>query len=102
MLNHERRWDYVCLLALAGDHDNGILPSIPAMACELRHSHERMSDIIAQFIDAGLVDIVSRYGEVLTLQPHNWTGRQYQSDTSTDRVRKHRSERRAVNNHEAE
>ena len=85
---HFRTW--ITVLLVAGEHPEGILPSIDDLACELRCAPPRAEQLIGDLIDWGLVDIVSRTGDGPILQPHNWNARQFQSDNSTERSRKHR------------
>ena len=50
-----------------------------------------LSDLRA-LIDAGLIEVVDED----TLTPHNWKGRQYESDVSTSRVQRFRKQERNV------
>lgn len=93
--SHFRAW--IIILQVAGEHENGILPSIPDLACELRRTVPHTEQIIDELIDWGLIDILERSGDVLVLQPHNWDQRQFRSDSekSTERVRRHREKKEA-------
>lgn len=73
------------LLCLASKHD-GKLPSNDDIAFCLRMSVQDAAQHVDDLILAGLVDIDSNGSK----SPHNWNGRQYASDSSADRVRKHR------------
>lgn len=84
-----RVWDIVLLIA--GKHPDGILPPIQDVACDLRCTVVEAQAVIDELIMRGLIDIVRRAGDSITLRPHNWDQRQFKSDTSTDRVRAHRN-----------
>jgi hypothetical protein len=75
---------WVNLLCLAGQN-SGQLPSIDDIAFRLRLSAQDAEQQISDLILAGLIDITST-GRA----PHNWAKRQFVSDHSTERVRKHR------------
>jgi len=83
---------WINLLALAGRHPQGHLPAIEDIAFKLRMSSQDAQLQINILIDVGLIDILTRSSDAITLQPHNWEKRQFKSDSevSTDRVRKHR------------
>ena len=76
---------WVNLLCMACQSD-GILPRTDDMAFRLRISTHDAQQQIDELIGLGLVDIRADS----KLEPHNWTKRQFVSDTSTDRVRKFR------------
>lgn len=78
------------LLCLAAEH-NGVLPDIPDVAFELRRSEEATKKLLDDFIERELLD-VTEHG----VSPHNWSGRQYKSDVSTDRVKRFRQRTRNV------
>jgi hypothetical protein len=73
------------LLCLASQHD-GVLPSNDDIAFRLRVSAQDAQGYIDELILAGLIDIRADGART----PHNWETRQFVSDTSTERVRKHR------------
>jgi hypothetical protein len=75
---------WVNLLCLANMGD-GKLPSIDDIAFRLRLSVQDAGQQVADLILAGLLDITN-----LGTEPHNWSKRQFVSDCSTERVRKHR------------
>ena len=75
---------WVNLLCIASQ-SGGILPSIDDIAFRLRMSVHDAEQQISDLILAGLIDITDA-----GRSPHNWSGRQFQSDCSTERVRKHR------------
>lgn len=76
-----------CLASACG----GALPAAGDIAFKLRKSEAETSKIINGLLDAKLLD---RDGE--TFLPHNWNGRQFKSDVSTDRVQHHRQRKRNV------
>jgi hypothetical protein len=84
------RWSWVAVLCVASKND-GKLPEVQHLALMLRVSKQRAAAILNTLQDAGLVDR-SETGFV----PHNWDGRQYKSDVSTDRVKRFRSNKRNV------
>ncbi len=84
-----RVWDIVLLIA--GKSPDGTLPPIQDIACDLRCTVVEAQAVIDELIMKGLLDIVRRAGESITVRPHNWDQRQFKSDTSTERVRAHRN-----------
>lgn len=80
---------WVNLLCLAAERD-GQLPSIDDMAFQLRLSVHEAQQQIDDLILAGLVDIQPDK----SLSPHNWNLRQFKSDTSADRTRKYRENKK--------
>lgn len=84
------RW-WFNMLCLAGEHE-GRLPSITDMAAEFRMSPKAMKQIVATLMDAGLLEEV----EHDTYEPHNWASRQFKSDVSSERVKRHRERQRNV------
>lgn len=75
---------WVNLLCLAGQN-GGMIPSIDDIAFKLRMSAQDAESHVSDLILAGLIDITEN-GRT----PHNWSARQFQSDCSTERVKKHR------------
>jgi hypothetical protein len=82
---------WVNLLCVASRND-GILPALDDLSFMLRQSSDSLSDSLSELIRHGLID-ESEQG----LTPHNWSTRQYQSDNSAERVRKHREAKRHSN-----
>lgn len=80
---------WVNLLCLAGK-GGGILPSIADISFHLRMSETDARAVVDELIMCGLIDITPEQ----KLTPHNWTGRQYVSDTSKERVRRYRERRK--------
>jgi len=79
-----RHW--VNCLCLSGK-GNGALPALNGMAFGLRISEAEALQVISDLEKVGLID----RGKDGALSPHNWNGRQYVSDTSTDRVHRFRN-----------
>lgn len=82
------RWQWVAVLC-AASKNGGAVPSVADLAFSLRMSEDEASAILGALQMAGLVDDVEG-----GLVPHNWEGRQYQSDTSAERMRRHRDKKR--------
>jgi len=81
---------WVNLLALTKEND-GLLPSVEDIAFRLRMSDGEAEGLIETLVSRGLLETD---GERLT--PHNWNGRQYKSDVSTERVQRFRETKRNV------
>ena len=81
---------WVNLLCVGAGND-GILPPAADIAFAVRLSEKDSSKAIAELIARGLID---RDGETLTI--HNWADRQRRSDTSKDRMQRHRERSKAV------
>ena len=80
------RWRWVELLCLASE-TKGKLPSISHVAYLTKVSVCDAQATIDELIMAGLIDIQPDKSLVM----HNWSRRQYESDDSKGRVRKHRT-----------
>lgn len=78
------------LLCVACVND-GILPPLGDIAFALRVSESEADKIIKALIAAKLIDETEA-----GLSPHNWNGRQYKSDVSTERVQQFRERQRNV------
>lgn len=61
------------------------LPPVEQVAWTLRMSEPDVKDKLADLRKRGLIDAVSG-----TFQPHGWNSRQYVSDVSSERVKRHR------------
>lgn len=81
---------WVNLLCLASRND-GRLPSVSDIAFALRMSEDEALKILTALVDVELID--KNKG---CFAPHNWNGRQYKSDVSTDRVKRFRKRRSTV------
>jgi hypothetical protein len=80
---------WVNLLCVSSKHD-GILPSVHDLAFMLRKTDKEVIRLLDQLIAARLIDDIGSG----ILVPHNWNGRQHRSDTSNDRVKRHRERKR--------
>lgn len=81
---------WVGMLCVASKH-KGVLPSSDDLAFFLRVKQSQVAVLLAQLVNAGLLD-KKEDGKYV---PHNWEGRQYLSDGSADRVKRHREKRAA-------
>jgi DNA-binding transcriptional ArsR family regulator len=81
---------WVNLLCIASKN-GGVIPyNYSQLAFRLRKDKSQMEKHLTVLIEAGLMD----QGE--TLHPHNWSGRQYESDSSATRVKRYRERKRNV------
>lgn len=71
--------------------NDGALPALKDLAFTLRLAPTKAAQILAQLHEAGLLDKTET-----GFTPHNWSGRQYKSDVSTDRVKRFRKRERNV------
>lgn len=85
-----KTWFNLCCLTSQND---GALPAIEDVAFKLRLKSEKLNDRIRSLTQAGLIDVDA---DGVTLRPHNWSGRQYKSDVSTERVQRFRKQQRNV------
>lgn len=85
---------WVNLLAVASRHD-GVIPAgdLPFI---LRMPEARVLAGVRALVERDLLDDREE-----VLAPHNWTGRQFQSDDSAERVRRLRARRRAADSNGA-
>lgn len=81
---------WIGILCVASKND-GALPPFDDIALMLRMKPEKLQPELEKLIAAGLID-----HDDDGLRPHNWEGRQYKSDVSTDRVKRFRSGKRNV------
>ena len=81
---------WINLLCLASKND-GILPQIADIAFALRLQPPKATHLMQTLTAAGLIDQMPN-GD---MKPHNWDGRQFKNDNSTDRVQKYREKRKA-------
>lgn len=79
------RWQWVALLCVASKN-GGKLPAIAHVAVTLRLPPQRAAAVLVELHQAELLDKLDDG----TFVPHNWNGRQYQSDSSAERMRRHR------------
>lgn len=83
---------WINLLAVAS-REGGILPPVEKLAFALRVSKHEMQSRLEDLVLVGLIDI-RKDGRH---EPHNWLSRQWKSDDSSARVRKHRATKRKCN-----
>jgi hypothetical protein len=83
-----RAWFNLMCIASAND---GTLPALKDLAFTLRLAPTKAAQILAQLHAAGLLDKTET-----GFAPHNWNGRQYKSDVSTERVKRFRQHKRNV------
>lgn len=75
----------LCLASANG----GEMPSLADMSFKLRMSEKQVVDSLQKLVDAGLVDELDGVST-----PHNWSGRQYESDSAAERMRRHRAKKK--------
>lgn len=78
---------WVSLLSVAAENE-GLIPPLETLKRLLKARLDHLSAGVERLLDSGLID-----RKDAGYAPHNWNERQYKSDTSTDRVRKHREKR---------
>ena len=83
-----RAW--INLLCVASQNE-GILPQVEELAFLLRVKPAKANVLLEELRVVGLLDEID--GRIV---PHNWKGRQYQSDNSTARVKRFRNGQRNV------
>jgi hypothetical protein len=83
------RWAWIEMLCLASKND-GVLPPVEQIAFAVRSSVNDTQSDLDELILAGLIDIAPDG----RLTPHNWSERQFVSDNSTERSRKHRENKK--------
>jgi hypothetical protein len=84
------RWHWVAFLCVASKNQ-GDLPPLDDIAIQLRVTTGKATEIIGVLVKAGLLDKTET-----GFAPHNWNGRQYKSDVSTERVKRFRNAKRNV------
>lgn len=78
------------LWCLASQND-GVLPAADDIAFKLRMKPAKVEEILSRLGECGLID-----SDETSLRPHNWAGRQFKSDVSNERVKRHRNGKRNV------
>lgn len=71
--------------------NGGTLPHDGDLAFALRMSEPKVRAMISWLTEAGLID-----HDETGRRPHNWDARQFKSDVSTERVKRHRNAKRNV------
>ena len=87
-----RAWHNCLLIA----DDTGTLPSIRNVAVHMRMSITDAEQILIDLVEAELIDADVLEG-VRGYKMHGWAKRQYVSDISTERSKKHRARKAATN-----
>lgn len=85
---HRAWFNLMCVASANG----GVLPSEAVIGVKLRLAPAKVTAILSDLTAAGLLD---KAGDG-TFIPHNWNGRQYKSDVSTERVKTFRERSRNV------
>jgi hypothetical protein len=88
-----RQW--VNILCLVSRQNTPTLPDIEDLAFSLRLTEKATQRVVDELVLAHLLDHTEQ-----GLEPHNWRGRQYKSDVSTDRVKRFRAKSETL--HETE
>lgn len=83
-----RAWFNLCCLTSA---NGGTFPNVKVILLKLRLSKVRLASVLAELKEAGLID-----EDEAGVRPHNWNGRQFKSDVSTERVKQYRERQRNV------
>lgn len=71
--------------------NGGKLPCFDDIAFGLRMEHDAAVTLLDELVAVGLLD-----HDDAGLRPHNWDSRQYVSDSSAERVKRHREKRKAL------
>lgn len=82
--------NWVNCLCLAA-RNNGFIGDISTVSFAFRCGQKQASEMLQQLDSYGLLD--KKFGKYT---PHNWFKRQYKSDISTERVKRHRQKKRNV------
>lgn len=72
--------------------NDGKLPSLDFIAIKFRLNEARTNKLLVELERCGFLD----RDDDGTLRPHDWDERQFQSDTSNERVKRHRQRKRNV------
>lgn len=76
---------WVGLMAIASEND-GAIPNVNDLKLMLGMRLDHVKEGLNRLISGGLVDVLE-----VGYEPHNWSKFQYKSDTSNERVAKHRA-----------
>jgi len=86
-------WINLLCLASRSPERGTIQMQLPDLAFALRMDDQAVHDMLSDLVSRGLVHEMDGSFEI-----HNWQGRQYDSDSSTERVRKHREDAKRSGN----
>lgn len=78
-------------LLCAASRNDGIVPCVADLAFLLRRDETKLAGDLDALMAVGLLDEIEG-----AVTPHNWNGRQFQSDKSTERVKRYRNGQRNV------
>lgn len=84
---HRAWWTLMCVASANG----GALPPTADIALRLRLKPAKVAEWITKLVQAKLIDNCDG-----VFRPHNWDDRQFISDSSTERVKRHRDKKRNV------
>lgn len=87
--------NWVNLLCVAAKND-GKLPSNDDLAFALRMDVIAIESLLDRLLIAGLIDVMKGGENGKHIAPHNWSKRQYKSDTSNERVKRYRERTKNV------
>jgi hypothetical protein len=90
LLPEPLRWIWISFLCIASKN-GGAIPKIEIVALSLRVKPTRAAEYLTRLVNAGLIDRTET-----GFEPHNWNGRQFKSDVSTERVKRCRELKRNV------
>lgn len=94
------RWIWVAFLCIASKN-GGVLPAIEIIALNLRVKTTRAAEYLTRLVGAGLID-----NDDGVFAPHNWSARQYKTDTvdetAAERMRRYRERKRNERNGDAQ
>lgn len=85
---------WINILCVASKN-NGVLPPIESLSFVTRCNEKDVTEALDCLIAADLIS-VSKNQHSSYLTPHNWKKRQYKSDTSTERVKRYRDNKKTV------
>lgn len=84
---HRAWWTLQCIASANG----GVLPPTADIAVRLRMKPSKVALWLTELVKARLIDNCDG-----VFRPHNWDDRQFLSDSSTERVKRHRDKKRNV------
>lgn len=90
---HRFWFNILCIFSAFG----GSLPPVSVLKIKMRMQERKVERLLADLIGMGLLD-----DDNGLITPHNWSGRQYKSDTSTQRVKRFRNAKRNVSGNVSE
>lgn len=88
-----KAWHNALYLASAIDSKDGDIGTLDDVSFAFRETKEAVSSAFHELVERGLIETVDE-----TFHISAWKKRQFKSDTSTDRVRKHRRDKKRSSN----